>query len=102
MRAAFAAASSPVAHAQHVSTGSPANWHEILRSRVWDDYIFRDQEYFWQTSLMEPVAAGVKQDQWFIVQRCEACGFVRRNRTSVKDDPVAVRLLLGRPIPDST
>ena len=28
---------------------------EILRSRVWDDYIFRDAEFFWQTSLLEPV-----------------------------------------------
>src|SRR5258705_12109814 len=34
---------------------SPMALDEILRSRVWDDYIFRDQEYFWQTSLMEPV-----------------------------------------------
>ena len=28
---------------------------EILRSNVWNDYIFRDAEYFWQTSLLEPV-----------------------------------------------
>jgi monoamine oxidase len=33
----------------------PMALDEILRSRVWDDYIFRDQEYFWQTSLLEPV-----------------------------------------------
>lgn len=52
--------------------------------------------------LMPPVAAGVKQDEWFVVHRCEICGFVRRNRTSSKDDPTAVRLLLGRPIPDSS
>jgi monoamine oxidase len=28
---------------------------EILRSRVWDDWIFRDADIYWQTSLMEPV-----------------------------------------------
>src|SRR5262245_20928014 len=34
---------------------SPLALDEILRSRVWDDYIFRDAEYFWQASLLEPV-----------------------------------------------
>ena len=34
---------------------SPMALDEILRSRVWDDYIFRDAEYDWQTSLLEPV-----------------------------------------------
>jgi monoamine oxidase len=34
---------------------SPMGLDEILRSRVWDDYIFREHEYFWQASLMEPV-----------------------------------------------
>lgn len=34
---------------------SPLALDEILRSRVWDDYIFRDAEFFWQTSLLEPV-----------------------------------------------
>lgn len=53
-------------------------------------------------SLMAPVAAGVMQDEWFVVHRCIACGFVRRNRTSRQDDPDAVRALLGRPIPDSS
>ena len=33
---------------------SPMALDEILRSRVWDDYMFRDHEYFWQTSLLEP------------------------------------------------
>jgi monoamine oxidase len=32
----------------------PLALDEILRSRVWDDYIFRDEEFFWQTSLLEP------------------------------------------------
>lgn len=52
--------------------------------------------------LMAPVAAGIKKDEWFVVQRCEECGFTRRNRTSRTDDPEAIRKLLGRPIPDST
>ena len=34
---------------------SPLKLEEILRSNVWNDWIFRDAEYFWQTSLMEPV-----------------------------------------------
>jgi monoamine oxidase len=33
----------------------PMALDEILRSNVWDDYIFRDAEYYWQTSLLEPV-----------------------------------------------
>ena len=33
----------------------PLALDEILRSRVWNDYIFRDAEFFWQTSLLEPV-----------------------------------------------
>jgi monoamine oxidase len=34
---------------------SPLALDEILRSKLWDDFIFRDAEYFWQTSLLEPV-----------------------------------------------
>ena len=34
---------------------TPLVLDEILRSNVWNDYIFRDAEYYWQTSLMEPV-----------------------------------------------
>jgi monoamine oxidase len=34
---------------------SPLALDEILRSNLWNDYIFRDAEYFWQTSLLEPV-----------------------------------------------
>jgi monoamine oxidase len=33
----------------------PMALDEILRSNVWNDFIFRDAEYFWQTSLLEPV-----------------------------------------------
>jgi monoamine oxidase len=34
---------------------SPIALDEILRSRVWNDYIFRETDFSWQTSLMEPV-----------------------------------------------
>jgi len=34
---------------------SPLKLEEILRSNVWNDWIFRDADYLWQTSLMEPV-----------------------------------------------
>jgi monoamine oxidase len=34
---------------------SPLALEEILRSNVWNDFIFRDAEYYWQTSLLEPV-----------------------------------------------
>ena len=33
----------------------PLALDEILRSNVWNDFIFRDAEYFWQTSLLEPI-----------------------------------------------
>ena len=33
---------------------SPMALDEILRSNVWNDYIFREAEYSWQTSLLEP------------------------------------------------
>ena len=34
---------------------SPMKLEEILRSRLWDDWIFRDADIYWQTSLLEPV-----------------------------------------------
>jgi len=34
---------------------SPLKLEEILRSDVWDNWIFRDRDYSWQTSLLEPV-----------------------------------------------
>lgn len=34
---------------------SPMALDEILRSQVWNDYIFRDADIAWQTSLLEPV-----------------------------------------------
>ena len=34
---------------------SPMALDEILRSNVWNDYILRDADYAWQTSLLEPV-----------------------------------------------
>lgn len=34
---------------------SPMKLEEILRSEVWQDWLFRDAEVYWQTSLLEPV-----------------------------------------------
>ena len=34
---------------------SPLALDEILRSNVWNDWIFREAEYYWQASLLEPV-----------------------------------------------
>lgn len=34
---------------------TPLRLDEILKSDLWDNYIFRDLNYDWQTSLMEPV-----------------------------------------------
>jgi monoamine oxidase len=34
---------------------SPLALEEILRSNVWNNWIFRDRDYSWQTSLLEPV-----------------------------------------------
>ena len=33
----------------------PLALDELLRSNVWNDWIFRDAEYHWQSSLLEPV-----------------------------------------------
>ena len=33
----------------------PVALDEILRSDLWNDFIFRDSEIMWQASLMEPV-----------------------------------------------
>jgi monoamine oxidase len=34
---------------------SPLKLEEILRSNVWNNWVFRDASFYWQTSLMEPV-----------------------------------------------
>jgi len=50
---------------------SPMQLEEILRSRVWSDWILRDADIYWQTSLMEPVGG---MDNFFK-------GFVRQPLT---------------------
>jgi monoamine oxidase len=34
---------------------SPMKLEEILRSEMWKDWLLRDADYYWQTSLLEPV-----------------------------------------------
>jgi monoamine oxidase len=54
--------SEPAGVATPMKPISPMKLEEILRSRVWDDWIFRDADIYWQTSLMEPVNG---MDQFF-------------------------------------
>ena len=61
---------------------SPMALDEILRSEVWNDYIFRDAEFSWQTSLLEPVGG---MDNFFK-------GFLRQPRA-------AAAAAIGRPRP---
>ena len=51
--------------------------------------------------LMAPVAAGVKRDQYFVVQRCQKCGHTRRNKSSGRDGRDVFFQYFGRPIPTS-
>src|SRR5436190_8571467 len=46
---------SPAGVATPAKPISPMKLEKILRSRVWDDWIFRDADIYWQTSLLEPV-----------------------------------------------
>ena len=61
----------PAGVATPIKPLSPMKLEEILRSRVWDDWIFRDADLYWQTSLMEPVGG---MDQF-------AKGFMRQPLT---------------------
>ena len=49
---------------------------------------------------MEPIAAGIERDQYFIVQRCEKCGHAHKNKVAPRDDQAIVLLYFGRPIPN--
>jgi len=49
--------------------------------------------------LMSPVAAGIERDRYFIVQCCQTCGHLHRNKTSHRDDRAVVLQYFGRPIP---
>lgn len=46
--------------------------------------------------LMEPVAIEISGQEWFVVQRCVACGFTRRNKLSPDDDRETAIALAGR------
>src|SRR5712671_3366789 len=46
---------SPAGVATPAKPITPMKLEEILRSRVWEDWIFRDADIYWQTSLLEPV-----------------------------------------------
>ncbi len=45
----------PAGVAENFTPITPMKLEEILRSRLWDDFLFRDADIYWQTSLLEPV-----------------------------------------------
>jgi monoamine oxidase len=45
----------PAGVATAIKPIGPMKLDEILRSRLWDDWIMRDADVYWQTSLLEPV-----------------------------------------------
>lgn len=52
--------------------------------------------------LMEPVAAGMERERYFVVQRCLRCGHTRRNRGDARDDRETMLRYFGRPIPSGS
>jgi len=57
---------------------SPMGLDELLRSNLWNNYIFRDNAYFWQTSLMEPVGGMDNFFRGFLRQPARAGGTIAR------------------------
>ena len=57
---------------------SPLALDEILRSKVWDDYILRDGEYPWQTSLLQPVGGMDLFYKAFLRQKARRGGTIAR------------------------
>lgn len=47
---------------------------------------------------MAPIAALSERDGVVIIQRCTACGHVRRNRSAANDRRAAVLELFGKPV----
>jgi monoamine oxidase len=57
---------------------SPIALDEILRSKVWDDYIFRETDISWQTSLMEPVGGMDHFFRGFLRQKARRGGTIAK------------------------
>ena len=82
---------------------SPMALDEILRSNIWNDYIFREQEFFWQTSLLEPAGGMDNFFKGFLRQPARNGGTIgKRIRTDAKvtaldvsDDKVTVAYVQG-------
>ena len=55
---------------------SPLKLDDILRSNVWDDYIFREAEFFWQTSLLEPAGGMDNFFKGFLRQKVRRKGSI--------------------------
>src|ERR1041385_3395074 len=64
---------------------NPSALDDILRSNVWNDYMFREHEFFWQTSLLEPAGGMDNFFKGFMRQRARTGGAIARLlRTSAK------------------
>ncbi len=64
---------------------SPMALDEILRSNIWNDYMFREHEFFWQTSLLEPAGGMDNVVKGFLRQPARSGGTVARLlRTNAK------------------
>jgi monoamine oxidase len=71
---------------------SPMALDEILRSRVWDDYIFREGEFFWQASLLQPVGGMDNFFKGFLRQKTRHHGTVENLiRASAKVTEIDVK-----------
>jgi monoamine oxidase len=57
---------------------SPMALDELLRSNVWNDYIFRENEFFWQASLLEPVGGMDNFFKGFLRQPARSGGTIGR------------------------
>jgi monoamine oxidase len=70
---------------------SPLKLDEILRSDVWDDYLFRENEYYWQTSLLEPVGGMDNFFKGFLRQKARRGGTIAKLiRTGVEASEIEV------------
>ncbi len=51
--------------------------------------------------MMEPIAIGVRGDEWVLIHRCTGCDTLRLNRTAGDDNALMLLRLALRPIVQS-
>ena len=47
---------------------------------------------------MEPIAIGVRREEWVIIHRCRTCGVLNANRSAGDDDALQLVSLAARPL----